>query len=186
MSCCGEGPEQNESFGACGGMAQPEDLVKYVDLSGVSSLNTDTKTHPRSVIESKNGILKSNNEVDHQLIVVIPFNEAVKLSSIRFTGVSKADGESGPKTVKLFVDMPNISFNDVEDITPTQVVALGAKDLQGDKDIVLKFVKFQRVRSITLFFEENQGDSDVTVINNVTFIGSPVEGTNMKNLKKSG
>ena len=39
-----------------------------------------------------------------------------------------------------------------------------------------RFVKFQNVTSLQLFFEENQDDSEVTFVNSVEFVGVPIDG----------
>lgn len=50
--------------------------------------------------------------------------------------------------------------------------------------MVLKFVKFQNVRSLTIFIEDNQSDSEVTKVNKIALFGTTVETTDMKGLKK--
>jgi hypothetical protein len=86
--------------------------------------------------------------------------------------------------VNLYVNRENFGFEDAEDVDPTQTIHLTAEDLKESADpLLLKFVKFQRVQSITLFIEDNQG-GDVTAIGQLKFFGRPVSTTNMKDFKK--
>lgn len=91
-----------------------------------------------------------------------------------------------PTTVKLFVNRENIGFEDCDDIEPTQQFELTADDLkENGKEIMLKFVRFQRVKSITIFVEDNAG-AEVTALGALSFSGKTVAGTNMNDLKKQG
>jgi hypothetical protein len=58
--------------------------------------------------------------------------------------------ETAPKVIKLFANRTNLGFSDANDVEPTQILDLTQEDLQGHKDIELRFVKFQRVKSITV------------------------------------
>jgi hypothetical protein len=52
------------------------------------------------------------------------------------------------------------------------------------QEIKLKFVKYQNVLSVTLFFPDNQDDAPVTYLNKLDFFGQPIAGTKMQELKK--
>jgi len=58
--------------------------------------------------------------------------------------------------------------------------------LKGEKEIPLKFVKFQDVQNIQFFVKNNQDDEDVTDIEFLELFGYPVATTNMSELKKKG
>lgn len=80
----------------------------------------------------------------------------------------------------------NLGFEDVGDVDPTTTIELTAEDLREDADaILLKFVHYQRVQSITLFIEDNNG-GDVSALGGLTFFGKPVATTNMADFKKQG
>lgn len=51
------------------------------------------------------------------------------------------------------------------------------------KPIQLKYVKYQRVHSLTLYIEDNQG-GDLTALGGIKFFGFPVSSTNMSDFKK--
>lgn len=79
----------------------------------------------------------------------------------------------------------NLGFEDVDDVDPTQVLTLTAEDLrESSEGIATKFVKFQRVNSLTLFIEENNG-GEVTALGMVRLIGRTVATTNMNDFKKN-
>lgn len=159
------------------------ELTNFVDSSKSGVLNNDPNTSLSTVLKS-NGQLKSDKETDHQLLIFIPFTEAVKLRDMSIVARSdaKSDDESGPKTIKLFANQPNLNFGDTDTVPETQLINLSANDLKGTT-IPLKFVKFQNVTSITLLVEANQGETDVTFINKITFFGTPLQGTDMKQFK---
>lgn len=80
----------------------------------------------------------------------------------------------------------NLGFEDCEDVDPTQTLELTAADVKENAEaILLKFVKFQRVKSITLFIEDNAG-GEVTALGSLKIYGRPIMTTNMKDFKKQG
>ena len=77
----------------------------------------------------------------------------------------------------------NVGFEDVEDIDPTQVFELTDDDLKSSADpLALKYVKYQRVTSLTLFFDENNG-ADITALGSIQLFGRTVLQMNMQNYK---
>jgi len=88
--------------------------------------------------------------------------------------------------VLLYVNRVNLGFEDIEDVDPTTTLELTVEDLrQGSDPVLLKFVQYQRVKSITLFIEDNNG-GDVSALGGLQFFGKPVATTNMKEFKKQG
>ena len=61
---------------------------------------------------------------------------------------------------------------------------LSPEDLTGENNIALRFVKFQNVNKVSLFFKDNQGDEDVTVIEDLRLIGCPLQGTDMSKFER--
>lgn len=49
---------------------------------------------------------------------------------------------------------------------------------------LLKFVKFQRVSSLTLFVEGNAGGADYTALSSLRIFGVPLQGTDVSKIKK--
>lgn len=166
-------------------MAKEIDLKDYIKTSNAACLNRDESTYTSSVLAGGQGPLKSNSDIDHQLLITIPFTEKVNLRKLIITAeVKEGSEESGPKDIKLFANQ-NLDFDDADSMKALQTIALDADNLKGSP-VDLKFVKFQNVTSLTIFVDSNQDDSDVTVINAVTIIGKPRSGMNMKELKKVG
>ncbi|XP_020520070.1 PITH domain-containing protein At3g04780-like [Amborella trichopoda] len=54
------------------------------------------------------------------------------------------------------------------------------------KPVTLKYVKFQNVRSLTIFIEDNQSGADLTKVQKIALFGTTVETTDMKRLEKDG
>jgi hypothetical protein len=95
------------------------------------------------------------------------------------------DPEVAPSTVKLFINRENIGFEDVEDYEPTETFNLTAEDLREGSDFIMtKFVKFQRVKSITFFFEDNKG-GEITALGSLKLMGRSVATMNMSDFKKN-
>lgn len=85
---------------------------------------------------------------------------AVKIRSIKLTEFNNGlEPECNPSKIHLFVNRENLGFEDCEDVDPTQTLHLTSEELKENAEpIQLKFVKFQRVKSLTLFIEDNQGE----------------------------
>jgi len=60
---------------------------------------------------------------------------------------------------------------------------LTAEDMKKGP-IQLKYVKYQRVKSLTLFIEDNQG-GEITALGGLKLTGRPVTSTNMAEFKKN-
>lgn len=77
-------------------------------------------------------------------------------------------------------------LQDVEEVDPAQSIKLTTADLQESSGAIdLYYVKFQRVKSLTFFIEDNAG-GDVTAIGGLKIMGSTVATTNMNDFKKQG
>jgi len=116
------------------------------------------------------------------------FNEFVKIKGLKFTAYNVGnDPEMNPVKIHLHVNRNNLGFEDIEDVDPAQTITLTSADLlESAPPIQLKYVKFQRVKSLTLFFEENAGDPDITALGALQIMGRTIMGTNMNELKKQG
>lgn len=120
------------------------------------------------------------SDCDEQLILSITFNQAVKIHSIKF----KAPAKLGPKNVKLFINQPRtVDFDMAESFTSVQDLVLEPKDLEGTP-VNLRYVKFQNVQNIQVFIKDNQSDGEVTQLDYIGFIGSPIITTKMEDFKR--
>jgi hypothetical protein len=87
--------------------------------------------------------------------------------------------------MKYFTDV-NLHGQDIEDVDPAQTVTLTSADLkESSNPIDLYYVKFQRVKSLTFYIEDNDG-GDITAIGGLRIMGKTVATTNMKDFKKQG
>jgi hypothetical protein len=120
------------------------------------------------------------SDCDEQLIISIQFNQAVKVHSI----LMKAPADHGPKTVKLFINQPNLSFDQLSSTVAVQEIEIDPKDLTEEKMINLRFVKFQNVQNMVMFVVDNQSGSERTVIQDLKFIGAPILTTKMDEFKR--
>jgi len=122
------------------------------------------------------------SDSDEQLLIHLNFKECVNLNSISFCA---PEDETAPLTVKLFANKLNLGFSDVEDLKADQILDLTPADLVDTSQTNLYTVKFQRVSSLTIFVEENNGE-EVTKISGLKIFGTTVQGTNMSEFKKVG
>ena len=60
------------------------------------------------------------------------------------------DDISAPKTVKVWKNTPNMDFADAQDTKPTQQFELSAKDLEGNVQLDLDYLKFKNVDNLTV------------------------------------
>ncbi|KAG6773364.1 hypothetical protein POTOM_020635 [Populus tomentosa] len=182
------------------------DLLDFIDFSGVECLNQSTSHSLSNAIKQgyrEDDGLNLESDADEQLLIHIPFNQVIKLHSIAIKGPE----EDGPKTVKLFSNKEHMGFSNVNDYPPSDTVVLSPDTLKADiifsscyydvdvldkeastekygKPVVLKYVKFQNVRSLTIFIEDNQLDSEITKVQKIALFGTTVDTTDMKSLKK--
>lgn len=110
-----------------------------------------------------------------------------QVHSLKFTEFNQGiNPEENPTKIQLYINRENLGFEDCEDVDPEQILELTAADLKENADpIALKYVKFQRVKSLTFFIEDNAG-GDVSAMGGLKIFGRPVATTNMKDFKKQG
>lgn len=154
------------------------DLNVFISKNECESLN-EADDHPLvHAFTSGGGYLQS--DCDEQLILSVTFNQAVKIHSLKF----KAPEKLGPKTMKIFINQPRtIDFDMAESFTAVQDLVLDPKDLAGNP-VNLRYVKFQNVQNIQIFIKDNQSGGDVTQLDYIGFIGSPIATTKMDDFKR--
>ncbi|KAF9516905.1 hypothetical protein BS47DRAFT_1326836 [Hydnum rufescens UP504] len=147
-------------------------LYSKIDISNVSVLNSP---HPASnAIKPWNSrlndlFIESDEDVDDQLILRIPFTGSVKLRSLLLR--SGPDSQT-PKTIRLFATDDQLDFSDVEIARPTQELAI--VQTSEVAQYALKTAAFSNVRCLTVFFPEAQG-RETTRISYIGFTGDFVE-----------
>ncbi|KAK8846618.1 thioredoxin [Kwoniella newhampshirensis] len=154
-----------------------ESLLKHVVSQGLNCLNEST-SHPLSSIVGPNpgprGTSYLESDVDPELLISIPFQDTVKIRSISiFSAISPSQA---PKTIKLFINTPNIDFGDTDSLTPAQELELTPEQVKRDK-IDLRFVRFQSVRSLHILVKDNQEDEETTRIDSIDIFGTSGDKT---------
>lgn len=119
------------------------------------------------------------SDSDEQLLLTVQLRQQYKLHSIKVAG---PDDGSAPATIKVFINRENMDFSDAEDLPPTQTLQLTG----ASATLPLQLTKFLSVHSLTVFCENNQGDTESTALTRLELIGVPVATTNMNDLKKGG
>ncbi|KAG0354538.1 Thioredoxin-like protein 1 [Gamsiella multidivaricata] len=177
-----QGPVGEEGASGSGSgplVAGHADISDQITLNQVDCLNQQAANHIRNALKTDDTFLES--DVDEQLIISVPFNQAIKLHSLK---IVPKDIAHAPKTIKLYVNKLTLGFDEAESVQETQTIVLTEKDYEGNGLIPLRFVKFQNVTSVILFIEDNLGDEETTQIKQLVFIGSPLDSTDMTALKK--
>jgi len=162
------------------------DLGSFLDKTACYARN-ENKSYPWGNLFVGDSRLGMQSDTDEQLIIHLSFQEFVRVKSIKFTEWNRgADPDMNPVTVHIHVNRVNLGFEDIEDIEPTQSITLTSSDLQEISNAIdLYYVKFQRVKSLTFFIEDNSG-GDVTAIGGLQIMGKTVATTNMNDFKKQG
>ncbi|XP_030766301.1 thioredoxin-like protein 1 [Sitophilus oryzae] len=166
--------EGEDSEGVAGHM----DLSPFITKAQCECLN-ESDEHPLAhALTSGGGYLQS--DCDEQLIISIAFNQAVKIHSLKI----KAPADKGPKNIRIFINQPRtLDFDLADSYTSVQDLKLSPEDLE-DNLINLRYVKYQNVQNIQLFVKDNQSGGDITQIEHLAVIGSPISTTNMGDFKR--
>ncbi|KXS14964.1 thioredoxin-domain-containing protein [Gonapodya prolifera JEL478] len=182
-----QGPVEASEGGALGAPAGHSDLTSYVQLAQLECLNQSPQHTVRGAFVEDASYLESDS--DEQLIVVVPFNQNVRVHSMRVTGPK----DKVPRTFKTYVNRTNLGFDEADSggVAETEVLTLPEKDYvpAGEGDLVtalvgLRYVRYQNVQSVILFIKDNMGDEETTQVNRIVFYGTPVETTKMSDLRK--
>ena len=101
-------------------------------------MEADTRENPGFFLES---------DADEELLIVVKFMQAVKISSIQINGTDEAD--HSPKEMVLFVNpMASLDFDSAKTDKPTQTITLTKENvLPGAKAVDLRCA-LERARSI--------------------------------------
>ena len=175
-------------------------LRPYVNMDGVSCLNEETAGMGRSILKlheerlSSTPYLRSQDD-DPELLLHIPFTEAVSIRTIAIRSIAPAATEAGapnvptapPLKLKLFVDRDDLDFETARELQPqlefTCVPPMHF--VEGTIDYPLRPAgKFKMISSLTIFVESNfasigdDEDDDVSTI--ITYIGLKGQGSRMK------
>lgn len=156
-------------------------LDEFIEKAALECLNQDD-AHPaaHAFEPGAETYLASDESVDHELLLKVQFRQPIRLSGVRIIGTT--EDETAPQTVKLFQGKDHIGFEEAADEEPMQALNLEAEQVNKGVIVPVRFVKFQCVSSLQLFFQENYGAS-VTKVQRVEFFGEPAQKMDMKDWK---
>jgi len=173
-----------QHYGEEGGQVEDSGVKGFMDLNtflmknACECLNEDDEHPYAHCLTSGGGFLQS--DCDEQLILALAYNQGVKLHSLKV----KAPADKGPKTVRIFINQPNtLDFDKADSMTSTQDLVLTPGQLDGSI-IPLKYVKYQNVQNVQFFIKDNQSGEEVTQIDHLAIIGTPILTTNMGDFKR--
>lgn len=141
------------------------------------------------------------SDTDEQLMLYMPFRSTLKIRSLHITSLppssSGEDGEDDgeevpmrPKTIHLYTNRVHVlGFDEADDIPPVQTVTLNAEDWDaktGTAKADLRFVKFQNVTSLVMFFVDGDGDGEKLRVDRIRILGDAGEKREMGKLEKIG
>lgn len=193
------------------GAAAPKnysDITSNVDPKGLELLNMDSEfgiprilfdpAKPSSLTKAKgkdSGFSPDwvESDTDEQLMLYIPLQSTAKIHTLHVTSLPSQDDDEGPmrpKTIKLFTNRSQVlGFDEAEDIPPVQTVTINPEDWDaqtGTARIELRFVKFQNVTSMVIFFVDGDGESDKLRVDRLRMFGEAGEKRDMGKLEKIG
>ena len=125
----------------------------------------------------------------HDHVQLIQFKGQVKLSGILLRTLPSHFAHA-PKQVKIFANRPGLSFDDATSDPADQQAELteehvrGGENGGGGKVFALRFVKFQKVDSLSIAVLSNQRDAETTRIDAIDVFGIADQTTDMSELQK--
>jgi len=154
------------------------DLYDQIDLTRSELLNVDENSTIEGAL-SGSGVKADD---DNQVLITIGFRQRVNINAIIVRPYLK-EVDHAPKNVKIFANTLNMSFGEAATRTPAHQVQLTPQEL--GEEIQVKYVKFQNVTTLTIFFEGTLGEEDVLKFGKLTISGTLAQVAKMEELKKS-
>ena len=162
-------------------------LRQYINFSRVLCLNEDVQDSGRAVLKLHEDRLSNSpylqsSEGDPELLLYVPFIEAVTIQSISIRCGIESTQSAPPRNIKVFVDRDDLDFETARELPPQlEVELLPLQHFpEGTIDYPLRPAgRFQNINSITIFFVDNydeSGDSST----GVTYVGLKGKGTKMR------
>uniref|UniRef100_A0A093VHW0 Thioredoxin-like protein 1 n=1 Tax=Talaromyces marneffei PM1 TaxID=1077442 RepID=A0A093VHW0_TALMA len=187
------------------------DVTDAVTIKDLDMANRDSEKGTAKIIfdNSKPSALDNNkgkgkepdwveSDTDEQLMLYIPFNSTLKVHSLQITSLPPKESDDGdddelpmrPKTLRLYTNRATIlGFEEAEDIDPVQTVSIAPEDWDsktGTAKVELRFVKFQKVNSMVIFFVDGDGDGEKIRVDRLRVIGEAGQAREMGKLEKIG
>ncbi|SPO30682.1 related to TRX2 - thioredoxin II [Ustilago trichophora] len=187
----GSGSSSN-SFGArsvAGITDGHSSLLEAVELKRSSALNENPDRRLQDILGGPNGGKWLESDADEQLLIHLTFKQQVKLSGILLRTLPSQLAHA-PKQVRIFANRPGLGFDDATSDPADQEADLseehvrGGENGGGGKVLALRFVKFQKVDSLTIAVLSNQENAQTTRVDAIDVFGIADQSTDMRELRK--
>lgn len=133
------------------------------------------------------------SDTDEQLMLYVPFQSNIKIHTLLVTSLPSEEEEEvpmRPKTIKLYTNRSQVlGFDEADDTPAVQTVTINPEDWDartGTARVELRFVKFQNVTSLVLFFVDGDGDGEKLRVDRLRILGESGEKREMGKLEKIG
>lgn len=207
------GKDAPENAGFWFGAAIPksyQNITDEVELKNIDLLNCNNDVGPGKTLfyasspsglnpktKAKDDLDWVESDADEQLMLFMPFQSSIKLHSLHITSLPPKDQKDDddevamrPKTIKLYTNRSHIlGFDAADDIDPTQEIKIAPEDWDektGTAKVELRFVKFQRISSLILYFVDGDGDSEKLRVDRIRLFGEAGEPREQGKLEKIG
>lgn len=162
-------------------------LRPLIDLPKVTCLNEDVQGSGRSILKLHEERLSAapslqSPDDDPELLLHIPFTEAVTVQSIAVRNAGASSESVSPRRIKLFVDRDDLDFETARELPPHQQLELLPAHHLADGTIdypVRPAGRFQNISSLTIFVVDNYDDSGESGTE-ITHVGLKGKGTKMR------
>jgi hypothetical protein len=150
-----------------------ESLSGYIDHGSIICLNEETEGMGKNPFKHTENRLDDDpyleSDADEQLLIHVPFSEAVCIKSICIVG--HQNGQA-PRNIKLWANKEphDIDFPTAEESKGDQEIKNLHQDLNAECYYFCKRDKFNSVSTVTIFVDSNYG-ADTTRINYIGFKG---------------
>ena len=150
------------------------DLIQFIKREQAFALNHQAATPVSAIFFEDASVVRS--DCDSQLIIVIPFSTAVRLTGIAM----RAGAGEEPTICKLYLDKRELSFEDVEDTRAAFDFKGAAHEVFSGKAAALPPVKFPACSSVTLFFDAE--GKDTVALSRLVLFGSTVDNADVSKM----
>lgn len=150
-------------------------IIKIIskDQTKLECLNY-TKTHPvHHALFENNETYFLESDADQQIIINLAFSCPVKIHHLVLRAFKD---KTRPLLIKLFANSKPLGFQECEGDEATQEIELKDSDFLGET--VLKFVKFQNIKTLTIFIADN-GGAEKTRLIKLGLYGNPEKDTDV-------
>jgi PITH domain len=161
-------------------------LRQYIDMPKVSCFNEEIQGSGRQIFKLHEERLSPIPSVtspadDPELLLFVPFTEAVSVQSITIRNASVSAETASPRRIKIFVDRVNLDFESAREMPAQQEIELLPPHHLADGTIdypCRPAGRFQNISSISIFVVKNYDDSGESGTE-ITYVGFKGKGTKM-------